>query len=336
MQWSLVWPCVLDVRRLQARVVAWTCCRNCSRFWPRKVVTVCCKKFKVFLETFCEKSVKQRTCQWLHRMDGQCWCPNYDLPYWHTCSTNRKGKKRRAVLKLEFRLIDQHWNLRKLLRHGWIFLENTWEKCCAVSCCVLVLCTKSVTQVTLIEVFREELSHREMFSWLQFTYNRTIKSYFVGLNTYQYICLNIGLIMVPMVKPILQTLLWDLWLPISSWVLHCVRIFRHPETGSDRSSWVTLLWQAAQCDALQRSVTQTCISFLLEKLGRSHCCKQVASRKPWHTSYWRKSPTSLDGWASLPDDGEGSNLQHHLGVGLNHLMGNSCWKDTGSFLVSFQ
>ena len=37
-------------------------------------------------------------------------------------------------------------------------------------------------------------------------------------------------------------------------------------------SWVTLLWQAGQCDALQRSVAQTCISFLLEKLGRPHCC----------------------------------------------------------------
>ena len=30
--------------------------------------------------------------------------------------------------------------------------------------CVLVLYTKSVRQVTLIEVLREELSHREIFS----------------------------------------------------------------------------------------------------------------------------------------------------------------------------
>ena len=52
-------------------------------------------------------------------------------------------------------------------------------------------------------------------------------------------------------------------------------------------SWVTLLWQAAQCNALQRSATQTCISLLLEKLGRPHCCKQVASRK--HTKlFWKK------------------------------------------------
>ena len=76
------------------------------------------------------------------------------------------------------------------------------------------------------------------------------------------------------------------------------------------------------------------ISFLLEKLGRPHCCKnrddvlatirppwqQVASRK--HTKLFckkvmvhfllEKVPTSLDGWARLPDDGEGSNLHHHL------------------------
>ena len=32
-----------------------------------------------------------------------------------------------------------------------------------------------------------------------------------------------------------------------------------------------------------------------------------------------KVPTSLDGGARLPDDGQGSNL-HHLVVGLNHLI----------------
>ena len=67
------------------------------------------------------------------------------------------------MLKLDFRIIDQHLNFRQLLRHGGIFLEKC-ENSRAVSCCVLVLYTKSVTPVTLIEVFRKELSHREIFS----------------------------------------------------------------------------------------------------------------------------------------------------------------------------
>ena len=64
---------------------------------------------------------------------------------WGQCST----VSRMAIAHSK----DQHWNLRKRCFDGFMI----W------ACCLVVLYTKTLTQVTWIEVFREELSRRQIF-----------------------------------------------------------------------------------------------------------------------------------------------------------------------------